>query len=191
QALLMSERVSSIFGPGMNPESDDLRFLADEGIWRPTFARAIYLGGYQREIEDTLLEFADHERFRVGGTGARPAFADLASVQVGKLAYHIESAFQTLDLAVCDPGNDRVYLHREVAAMVLSITAKYVAAGHRDPNSRMVPSTDQPIAERFAYDPLRRRADRYRRWELLLDGLVPVAGDTVSIPEVIAFREDR
>jgi hypothetical protein len=52
----------------------------------------------------------------------------------------------------------------------------------------MVPSTDLPIFENIAYDPLRGSQTRFRCLELLLNGLVPTPGDEVPF-DIIDFRE--
>lgn len=53
----------------------------------------------------------------------------------------------------------------------------------------MICSTDLPIFEKIAYDPLRGSQARSRCLELLLDGLAPVPGDEVPFSDIIDFRE--
>jgi hypothetical protein len=92
-------------------------------------------------------------------------------------------------MATVEPRTGNLLAHREVAAIVLTITAKHLAMAYRNVDSRLVPSTDLPIYEKIAYDPLRRSPDRYRCLELLLDGLLPRPGPDISIPDVITFRQ--
>lgn len=188
QSLLMFEEVSSIVSPATEIESGDLGWLASNGIWRPTRVNIQYAEGYRDEIENVLLEFADHDKYRLGGADFELP-NEVARIYVGKLARELEHSMVELRLARIEPWSGNLLAHREVAAIVLTITAKYIAMAHADPRSRMTPSTDLPIFEKIAYDPLRRSHDRYRCLELLLDGLVPVPGPEVSLPDVIDFRE--
>ncbi len=59
---------------------------------------------------------------------------------------------------------------------------------HKDLDSRVIPSTDSPIAVSHAYDPFRQAKDHYGCVELILDGLLPAPGPEVSIADVVEFR---
>jgi hypothetical protein len=184
----MFEEVSSIVAPSVDIENGDLLWLESNGLWRPTHVNLGYAEGYRDEIENVLLEFADRDSYRFDDINSLPSH-DLARIYAGKLARELEQSMVDLRLAVVEPRRGSLLAHREVAAIVLTITAKYIAMAHRDPRSRVTPSTDLPIFEKIAYDPLRGSQDRFRCLELLLEGLVPVPGSDVSLPGVIDFRQ--
>jgi hypothetical protein len=188
QSLLMFEKLSSIVAPTTAVASGDLGWLASKGVWTPTYVELGYAAGYRDEIETALLEFADNDNYRVG-SASPTARHELTRIYTGKLAGDLEQSMVDLKLALVDRRSRDLLAHRDVAAIVLAITAKYVAAAYRNPNSRMVCSTDLPIFEKIAYDPLRGSQPRSRCLELLLDGLAPVPGDDVSYPDIIDFRE--
>jgi hypothetical protein len=188
QSLLMFEKLSSIVAPTTVFTSGDLGWLASEGVFIPTYIRLGYAAGYRDEIETALLEFADNDSYRFG-SDSPPAPHELTRIYAGKLTRELEQSMTDLDLALVDRGSRNLLAHRDVAAIVLAITAKYVAAAYKSPDSRMVCSTDLPIFEKIAYDPLRGSQSRSRCLELLLDGLAPVPGDEVSYPDIIDFRE--
>lgn len=184
----MFEAVSSIVAPATRIESGDLGWLSSEGIWKPTRVDLSYGRDYQDEIETALLEFADNDSYRIGLRDPMQHH-ELARIYAGKLANQLEQSMIDLGLAVAEPRGHNLLAHREVAAIVLAITAKYISANYRVPDSRMIPSTDLPIFEKIAYDPLRGSKKRFRCLELLIDGLVPVPGDEVPFSDVIDFRE--
>lgn len=188
QSMLMFEAVSSIVAPSTRIEIGDLGWLASEGIWRPTRADLSYGRDYRDEIESALIEFADNDNYRIGFIDSLPQ-PELARIYVGKLADQLVQSMIDLGLAVAEPRSHNLLAHPEVAAIVLAITAKYVAANYNVPDSRMIPSTDLPIFENIAYDPLRGSKKRFRCLELLLNGLVPAPGDEVPFSDVIDFRE--
>lgn len=140
------------------------------------------------EIETALLEFADSDKYRVGSADSTERY-ELTRIYAGKLAGELTRSMETLELALVDNRSGDLLAHREVAAIILAITAKYVAAAYRDRDSQMICSTDLPIFEKIAYDPLRGSRSRSRCLELLLDGLAPVPGDEVPFPDIIDFRE--
>jgi len=188
QSLLIFEAVSSIVAPSIRIERGDLGWLASEGIWKPTRVELSYGRDYKDEIETALIEFADNDSYRIGRMDSLPQH-ELARIYAGKLADQLEQSMIDLDLAVGEPRSRNLLAHQEVAAIVLAITAKYVAADYRVPDSRMIPSTDLPIFENIAYDPLRGSRTRFRCLELLLNGLVPAPGDEVPFADIIDFRE--
>lgn len=184
----MFETVSSIVAPETRIERGDLRWLASEEIWKPTRVDLSYGRDYREEIENALLEFADNDSYRIGPSSSLRQH-ELTRIYEGKLAAQLERSMADLGLAVVERRSGNLLVHREVAAIVLAITAKYLAAAHRKLDSRMIPSTDLPIFEKIAYDPLRGSQTRFRCLELLLDGLMPVPEDTVPFPDIIDFRE--
>lgn len=188
QSLLMFEKLSSIVAPTTVVTNGDLGWLTSEGVFIPTYIELGYAAGYRDEIETALLEFADNDNYRLG-SDSPPAPHELEQIYAGKLARELERSMTDLDLALIDRGNHNLLAHRDVAAIVLAITAKYVAAAYRNPDSRMVCSTNLPIFEKIAYDPLRGSQSRSRCLELLLDGLAPVPGDEVPYTDIIDFRE--
>jgi Family of unknown function (DUF6236) len=187
QSLLLFEKLSSIVAPTTRAPDGDLGWLESKGVWTPTYVRLDYTADYRDEIETSLLEFADNDNYRVGSFGSTERY-DLTPIYAEKLADQLEWSMETLELARRRRNGD-LLVHRNVAAIVLAITAKYVAAAYRRQDSRMICSTDLPIFEKIAYDPLRGSRSRSRCLELLLDGLVPVPGNEVPYPDIIDFRE--
>jgi hypothetical protein len=190
QSLLMFETVSSIIAPGTGTRSDDLEWLASEGIWVPTYVDLAYDAAYRDEVETALLEFADNDNYRIGASISLSR-SGLMRMYERKLAEQLERSMVDLDLAIVERRGGDLLVHAHVAAIVLAITAKYLAASYRHLNSRMIPSTDLPIFEKIAYDPLSGSQTRFRCLELLLDGLMPIPEETVSFPDIIDFRENH
>jgi hypothetical protein len=102
-------------------------WLASEGIWKPSLVELSYGRDYQDEIETALIEFADNDSYRIGRMGSLPLH-ELARIYGGKLADQLEQSMIDLELAVFEPRSHNLLAHQDVAAIVLAITAKYVAA---------------------------------------------------------------
>jgi hypothetical protein len=186
-SLLLFERVSSIVHPVPGRFGDELDWLRDEGIWIPTTVSLGYAEGYKDEVEAVMLRFADRPGYRFRQHEIPPA-GETERLYVGKLSSAIESSLLDLSLAKLGRYGGTLIVHREVAAMILAITAKFVAASHRALDARIIPSTDLPIYSAIANDPLRGFGSRHRCLELLLDGLVPAPDDRASIEDVVYFR---
>jgi hypothetical protein len=189
QALLISDAISSIVPPNQLRLNDDMTWLSDQGLWRGTLVRWPYgeIAAYRSEIEGTLLEFADVPRYRIRNAATEPR-GNLTGLHLGKLQYEVEDALTGLQLAARNHHGEGLLVHAEVAGLILSITAKYLCSENRDPDTRLIPATDQPTAARYAHAPLDHSPDRSTCYELLLAGLTPVPGPGVPLGDIVDFR---
>ncbi|MBF5033051.1 hypothetical protein IRY44_25175 [Micromonospora sp. ANENR4] len=187
-SLLLFEQVSSIVHPSPAKFGAELEWLMDEGLWAPTTVSSGYVEGYKEEIEAVMLRFADRPGYQFRRNDMPPA-RETERLYVGKLSAEIENSLLDLGLAKLGRYGGTLIVHHEVAAIILAVTAKFVAATHRAPDSRMIPSTDLPMYQAVANDPLRGFGSRHRCLELMLDGLVPVPDDRTSIEDVVLFRK--
>ena len=187
-SLFLVDRVSSIVPRDRTyPLDDDFRWMLDEGIWEPCHADDVGSLGpdYVPDVEDVLLQYADRPGYHPSGSPAGPPFV---RVYLGKMGWQVEQALE--DLGLAEGRHDwSLRVHEEVAAALLAVTAKHVAAvRNRRLDGRMVTSTDVALCRASAYDPVQRTVDRQRCTEVLLDGVIPTPGPTTSLVDVIEFR---
>jgi len=214
-SLLLFDKISTITPDwlGDRPPNDLLDWLEEEGLWEPTFAYWLSDAAYRDEIETVLLEFSDSRHLRLPLISGNHTWPGAVLLKLGKLSYFIEEGLAGLGLG--HRCHDGIYVHEEVAAIILAITARHTAAADRRRDSRLVTSTDMPLYVSYAFDPVdstlsggvgyrrqrryaadsdldsgvrRRRQERYQCLELLLDGVLPNPGPLVSIPDVVDFR---
>jgi hypothetical protein len=188
QTLLISDRVSSITPEDFRFENEDIRWLSEAGLWRPTHTNTLYdIREYREEIESALLFFTYGLEYRfVGGNPPAPT----TKILLGKMEYAIEVLLFELNLA--SPrfqDHTGILVHREVAAVILAITAKYAAERDQGFDRRVITSTDSLTARRYARLQIPESAALTGSYELLLEGLLPCPGPMVSLRDVVDFRE--
>ena len=91
-------------------------------VFDSTYVELGYAAGYRDEIETALLEFADNDNYRVG-SASPTAWHELTRIYTGKLAFELERSMVDLHLALVDQRSRDLLAHRDVAAIVLAITA--------------------------------------------------------------------
>jgi hypothetical protein len=186
RSLLLFEAVSSIVPDDYDWHSPELAWLEREGCWRPTRARWLDDPTFHDDVETALLTFADHRRFKFDPALAPPTTPD--RLALGKLNHQIEDSLLQLQLA--QPGNPRyLQVHPEVGAVILAVTAKYLAVHDRAADSRLIPTTDLQLDADHAFSAEMQTPLAHRCLELALSGLLPVPGPDVSLRDVIDFRE--
>lgn len=187
QALLISERVTSLVPPGFHPLAGDLLWLENEGYYSGTEVRWFgELEDYLDEVRGALEKFAASPAMRMG---ADVDPASVSTLRLGKLDHSVEQSLVDLNLATPRRGERSLIVHQRVAAVILAITARYVAHNYRDLESSMVLSTDTKEAVLFATEPLPGRPSAEQTVELILDGFIPAVPRHVSLADVIHFRE--
>lgn len=189
--LLLFDSISSVIPEQLPVSNPTLMWLADQGAWRPSFANNLASQAYLEDVEGALQYFASDDSLRFF-SGRRPPPRDVNRLYVGKLQPQLEDALQGLALA--HPERRAIpYLlvHRKVWEVVLSITAKHLAVANPSTRERLVPGTDLETTARFAYEAQPSAIHRQDCIELILEGLIPTPGDTVSFADVIAFRNSH
>ena len=171
--------------------STELTWLIDEGAWRPQEVKWIRDSiDYESEVHAALNTFASDPQYKFGGD--LPPSGELTRLYLGKLSYFVEEGLQELELAGRRRFDERyMVVHQEVAAVVLAITAKHMAAGVRDPDVRTVLGTDQTERYRQAFGDLGQPGTSHLSRELILSGLAPVPGDAATFQEIIHFRRQH
>ncbi len=165
--------------------SADLAWLEREDLWRPTTASWLDDPTYRDDIETALLSFADNHRYRFNKMFMSPRLVD--RLYLGKLAAEIEDTLSELQLAKLGrPGF--LVVHRDVQTLILAVTAKYLAACHSDPTSRLLPVTDVALSADHAFLPTANTLLVDRCIEMSLTGLLPTPGEDVSLEDVVDFR---
>jgi len=189
QSMLISDELTSMVPSDFeHPESQDIQWLQSEGYWSPSFVP--YLDAsyqYIDEVETALLEFASDAKYRWSTDGTN--FPQrIARIRLGKLTQRLESAMSELDLAIPDKSHNGLLVHEQVAGIVLAITAQYLAAERMRDNRLVIPSTDSELSRLYATKPL-RGLPQGRRYELLLQGILPVPDEHTSLPDIADFRK--
>ncbi len=202
QALLLYDQISSIVHPNLLEAGDgavhpgqaavraDYTWLRREGHWRPT--AVTHLSGeepaYLLDATAALDAFATDPGYRFDG-GHFPPPDRLTSLYLGKLSHPIELGLLERRLAKLGRYGGHLMVHEEIAAILLSVTAKYVAAMNRNPAIRTIPGTDDATSHAHAFGGMVGAGDRHTCVTLLLRGLCPVPSATVSFADIVEFRQ--
>lgn len=188
QSLLLAERLSSIVPPGFEPLHGDLLWLENSGYYSGTEVHWFgALGRYLSEIEAALETFAANPELTVGRND-RQGTPNVMRLALGKLDRSIEQSLLEKRLA-SRRGRGGLIVDQRVGAIVLAVTARYIAENHQNLDSVVIPSTSSSTSAVMAYGALQDRPVKVEAFELILQGFIPRVPATVPLADVIAFRE--
>lgn len=196
QALLYWDELATVVPLGYERDLDDqMRRVADAGLYRPIEARRVYqpwtLDEVGPELEHALRSLPVDDLIPPNrGT------TDEANTRMYTSKLHREVLDELLRrrLAYITPGSDPETLTASPALLMIlvSITARRVSA---DTNARLGctgpealrPYTDIDISFHLGNDPIPSR-DAIECWQVEIGGLLPVPHTEVMMSDVIAFR---
>jgi len=148
--LLLCDAVSSIVPEYAEVSDPTLDWLRKEKAWLPTFAHDLIVPGYREEIREALVHFADDDSMSFRNH-QYPSPPELRRLILGKLNDSIDQTLEELGLGKRQRKSySYLVVHKDVAEVVLSITAKYLAADNRSSSERIILGTDNPKAARYA-----------------------------------------
>ncbi|MEQ9162686.1 MAG: DUF6236 family protein, partial [Ilumatobacter fluminis] len=166
---------------------EDLEWLRGEGLYDRAIVRSGLGQGYLSDVEDALLIFADVPEFRFSGS-TFPPLADLVRMYLGKLTEEVERLLQELQLCKLGRFGGTVSVHRAVAEVLLSVTARHYAASSSDASRLVVPSTASELSLEHAFGGSGRDSITYLCQQAVFEQVLPVPGDDCSFQDVVDFR---
>jgi len=142
---------------------------------------------YLSDVEDVLLKFADIPEYRLQGT-ALPDASSLDRIYLGKLTSDVESLLQQLQLSRLERLHRSVAVHRDVAGVLLAVTARHYAASQSDRRGAITPSSDLVSSIDHAFAGANRHDVLHLCQQVVLQDVLPVPGDDFSMQDVVDFR---
>lgn len=189
QSLLLSDTLSSIVPADDRMEGlpPSLQWLESEGLYRPAVVRDGLGPDYVSDVEDVLLKFADEPEYRFTGS-AFPDASSLDRIYLGKLTSHVEGLLQQLQLCKVGRFGGSVAVHRDVAGVLLAVTARHYAASQSGRHGAITPSSNLDSSIDHAFAGASRLDVLHMCQQVVFQDVLPVPGDAFSLQDVVDFR---
>jgi len=188
QAVLYSEKVSSIL-PFWEGEqlSDDIHYLHQKEIYTPKFASDIIKNCSDEQrthFEETFIDTINGEYF-IQDKIKRPAFsADAYSIYIEKIPSKVLDHLANSKL-IKKESNRAIVTDKNIALTYMAMLSDFISAVSKE---TIIPSTDIQDFEKLAFQSASKKIKAHR---LVLQECLPVPNETVSIKQLVKFREEH